>query len=91
MHLGKPQRFYRGFNNLRHSPVSREGLGIAIFIGALGLHILFSLPGNSWSSHSSTARSASTSAPDQRRCGQAIASVFGYLAVLRQRRPACTT
>ncbi len=47
MHLGKPQRFYRGFNNLRHSPVSREGLGIAIFIGALGLHILFSLPANS--------------------------------------------
>jgi len=47
MHLGKPRRFYRGFNNLRHSPVSREGLGIAIFIGALGLHILFSLPANS--------------------------------------------
>ena len=47
MHLGKPKRFYRGFNNLRHSPVSREGLGIAIFIGALGLHILFSLPANS--------------------------------------------
>ncbi len=47
MHLGKPQRFYRGFNNLRHSPVSREGLGIAIFMGALGAHIAFSLPGNS--------------------------------------------
>ena len=47
MHLGKPQRFYRGFNNLRHSPVSREGLGIAIFMGALGAHIGFSLPGNS--------------------------------------------
>jgi len=43
MHLGKPHRFYRGFNNLRHSPVSREGLGIAIFIGALGLHIVFSV------------------------------------------------
>ena len=48
MHLGKPKRFYRGFNNLRHSPVSREGLGIAIFMGALGLHILFSLPANPW-------------------------------------------
>ncbi|NRF70450.1 dimethyl sulfoxide reductase anchor subunit [Aquincola sp. S2] len=48
MHLGKPKRFYRGFNNLRHSPVSREGLGIAIFIGGLGLHILASLPGNAW-------------------------------------------
>jgi DMSO reductase iron-sulfur subunit len=46
MHLGKPKRFYRGFNNLRHSPVSREGLGVAIFIGMLGLHIVFSLPGN---------------------------------------------
>lgn len=47
MHLGKPHRFYRGFNNLRHSPVSREGLGIAIFMAGLGIHILFSLPGNS--------------------------------------------
>jgi DMSO reductase iron-sulfur subunit len=47
MHLGKPHRFYRGFNNLRHSPVSREGLGIAVFMGALGAHILFSLPANS--------------------------------------------
>ncbi len=46
MHLGKPHRFYRGFNNLRHSPVSREGLGIAVFMGTLGMHILFSLPAN---------------------------------------------
>jgi DMSO reductase iron-sulfur subunit len=46
-HLGKPMRFYRGFNNLKYSPVCREGLGIAIFIGMLGLHLLFSLPGNS--------------------------------------------
>lgn len=46
MHLGKPKRFYRGFNNLRHSPVSREGLGIAIFMAGLGMHILFSLPAN---------------------------------------------
>ncbi len=38
LHLGKPRRFYRGFNNLRHSPVSREGLGIALFIAALGAH-----------------------------------------------------
>ncbi|WP_284618771.1 DmsC/YnfH family molybdoenzyme membrane anchor subunit [Aquabacterium humicola] len=48
MHLGKPKRFYRGFNNLRHSPVSREGLGIAVFVGGLGLHTLASLPGNAW-------------------------------------------
>ncbi len=47
MHLGKPHRFYRGFNNLRHSPVSREGLGIAIFMAGLGAHVLFSLPANS--------------------------------------------
>lgn len=46
LHLGKPRRFYRGFNNLRHSPVSREGLGIAIFMAALAAHILFSLPAN---------------------------------------------
>jgi len=46
MHLGKPIRFYRGFNNLRHSPVAREGLGIALFMFFLALHILFSLPEN---------------------------------------------
>jgi DMSO reductase anchor subunit len=38
--LGKPWRFYRGFNNLRYSPVCREGLGIAIYMGMLGLHFL---------------------------------------------------
>lgn len=48
MHLGKPHRFYRGFNNLRHSPVSREGLGVAIFMATLGMHIVFSLPANRW-------------------------------------------
>ncbi|MFZ2208847.1 MAG: DmsC/YnfH family molybdoenzyme membrane anchor subunit [Porticoccaceae bacterium] len=31
MHLGKPHRFYRGFNNLRWSPVSREIAGITGF------------------------------------------------------------
>jgi DMSO reductase iron-sulfur subunit len=48
IHLGKPMRFYRGFNNLRHSPVSREGLGVVIFMAALGLHALCSLPQNPW-------------------------------------------
>ncbi len=48
MHLGKPKRFYRGFNNLRHSPVSREGLGIAIFVGAMSAHTAFSLPDAPW-------------------------------------------
>ena len=37
-HLGKPMRFYRGFNNLRYSPVSREGLGVAIFMAFAGLY-----------------------------------------------------
>ena len=32
-HLGKPMRFYRGFNNLRYSWVSREALCVSIFFG----------------------------------------------------------
>ena len=35
LHLGKPLRFYRGFNNLRWSPLSREALGIAMFFTCL--------------------------------------------------------
>ena len=46
-HLGKPFRFYRGFNNWRHSPVCREGLGISGFLAFGGLHLLSLLP--SWS------------------------------------------
>ena len=46
-HLGKPLRFYRGFNNLRHSPVSREGFGVAVFMGFAALHMIFMLPANS--------------------------------------------
>ena len=34
-HLGKPWRFYRGFYNLRHSPLSREALGVSIFFNCL--------------------------------------------------------
>ncbi|MBU2970725.1 dimethyl sulfoxide reductase anchor subunit [Pseudoalteromonas sp. C2R02] len=45
-HLGKPFRFYRGFNNLRHSPMSREGFGLAMFSAGCGLTALFSLPLN---------------------------------------------
>lgn len=37
-HLGKPMRFYRGFNNLRHSPLSREALGVALFLSFMGAH-----------------------------------------------------
>lgn len=43
MHLGKPHRFYRAFNNLRYSPVSREVAGIAVFFNSLGAHFLLSL------------------------------------------------
>ena len=35
MHLGKPLRFYRGFNNWRLSPVSREIAGVSLFFGGL--------------------------------------------------------
>ncbi len=46
IHLGKPMRFYRGFNNLRYSPVCREGLGIMLFLVFAGLHMLAMLPQN---------------------------------------------
>lgn len=83
MHLGKPQRFYRGFNNLRHSPVSREGLGIAVFMGMLGLHILFSLPGNSlFQTLFGTVFGSDTSVLISHSLAASIARVLGYLAVL---------
>ena len=41
MHLGKPHRFYRAFNNLRYSAVSREVAGIAVFYNMLGGYTLF--------------------------------------------------
>ena len=40
MHLGKPHRFYRAFNNLRYSPVSREVAGVAVFFNLLGAYTL---------------------------------------------------
>ncbi|MEA3274740.1 MAG: DmsC/YnfH family molybdoenzyme membrane anchor subunit [Pseudomonadota bacterium] len=43
MHLGKPHRFYRGFNNLRHSPVSREIAGVSAFFASLAGYVFFSL------------------------------------------------
>jgi DMSO reductase iron-sulfur subunit len=50
MHLGKPHRFYRGFNNLKYSPLSREIAGISAFFTGLisyiffhGLRIIFSI------------------------------------------------
>lgn len=47
LHLGKPHRFYRGFNNLRHSPVSREIAGVSLFFASLLGCILGSLSGSS--------------------------------------------
>ena len=38
MHLGKPMRFYRGFNNWKLSPVSREIAGVSLFFGGLGAY-----------------------------------------------------
>ena len=41
LHLGKPMRFYRGFNNWRLSPVSREIFGVSLFFAGLGRDGLF--------------------------------------------------
>ncbi|NNF96346.1 MAG: dimethyl sulfoxide reductase anchor subunit, partial [Halobacteria archaeon] len=43
LHLGKPQRFYRGFNNWRLSPVSREIAGVSLFFAGLTGFSFFSL------------------------------------------------
>jgi DMSO reductase anchor subunit len=43
MHLGRPHRFYRGFYNLRHSPVSREIAGVSAFFAGLAGYAFFSL------------------------------------------------
>ena len=44
-HLGKTLRFYRGFNNLRHSNLSREALATAVFGAATGLYLIADLAG----------------------------------------------
>jgi len=38
LHLGRPHRFYRAFNNLRYSPVSREVAAVAVFYNLLGVY-----------------------------------------------------
>ncbi len=43
MHLGKPLRFYRGFNNWRLSPVSREIAGVSLFFAGLAGTTFFTL------------------------------------------------
>ena len=45
MHLGKPQFFYRGFYNLKFSPVSREIAGVSLFFVGLVLTLVLSLIG----------------------------------------------
>ena len=44
-HLGKVMRFYRGFNNLRHSNLSREALATACFGAAAGAFLIADLAG----------------------------------------------
>lgn len=41
LHLGKPLRFYRGFNNLKYSPLSREALGVAMFFAGMAGYTFF--------------------------------------------------
>ena len=43
LHLGKPHLFYRAFNNLRYSPVSREVAGIAVFYNMLGAYTVLTV------------------------------------------------
>ncbi len=43
LHLGKPQYFYRAFNNLRHSWVSREIAAMGAFFNFLGAYTLVTL------------------------------------------------
>jgi len=50
LHLGKPLRFYRGFNNLRYSPLSREALGVAMFFAGLAGYTFFEIL-NVWIDH----------------------------------------
>ena len=42
LHLGRPHRFYRAFNNLRYSPVSREVAAVAVFYNLLGAYAVLS-------------------------------------------------
>jgi len=67
LHLGKPHRFYRAFNNLKYSPVSREVAGIAVFFNSLGVHFLALLLATQW---------------PQMALLEQIGVIFGYVAVL---------
>jgi len=54
MHLGKPHRFYRGFNNLRLSPVSREIAGVSMFYTGLLGYGFFALFDNGFTNFMAT-------------------------------------
>jgi len=43
LHLGRPQRFYRGFYNWRLSPVSREIAGVSLFFAGFTGFTFFSI------------------------------------------------
>ena len=48
MHLGKPHYFYRGFYNLKHSPVSREIAGVSALFAGLAGFTLFAFFDGPW-------------------------------------------
>jgi DMSO reductase iron-sulfur subunit len=76
VHLGKPMRFYRGFNNLRHSPVAREGAGMAAFMAFAGCHLLATALGQPWAQDMLPLQAATLTAL------KATAQVTGALALL---------
>lgn len=39
MHLGRPHRFYRGYYNLKYSPVAKEIAGVTVFTMGLGAYL----------------------------------------------------
>jgi len=54
MHLGKPHRFYRGFYNLKMSPVSREIAGVTAFFTGLMGYSFFALFDNGFATFMQT-------------------------------------
>ncbi len=93
VHLGKPMRFYRGFNNLRWSPVAREGAGVALFFAFGGLHFLSAAPDNSWVQDVLSKLSLSFAVPDALKTGLSLlallpASVGMYYMIKCYRIPA---
>ena len=67
MHLGKPHRFYRAFNNLRYSPVSREVASLAVFYTMLGGYTVTMIGLFNWLPHGVVSF---------------LSGLFGWLAVI---------